>query len=341
MNDRTPDFTGTGQPGATVTVRKGAQVLCTAVVASSGSWSCTSTVELPFGSQGVTARQAALGRDSVDSALRTFDVAIRVIGVVAKDANRSGTATSGERNLVGIDVQLWSNGVDGLPQTGDDVLVATVTTTASGFEFPSVLPGKYTLRLVPATIAQGLYPTNDTDGGSNRIVALDLSSYGLAASPASPASTGPVIVSAYFGEMYAGINVLVTDSNGTPIRNAAVVFTDSAGHVFQGVTDGSGRLVIDGNESQWMALGAGSLTVRTADGRQVVQTVSVGAGTPVQAVATIPGDALIGDLPETGSHVAELVWVGGLAVAAGALLLLGRQQLGRQQFGRRRLGRRG
>lgn len=43
IDSATPDFTGTGEPGAIVTVSSGAQTLCTATVAADGTWSCTST----------------------------------------------------------------------------------------------------------------------------------------------------------------------------------------------------------------------------------------------------------------------------------------------------------
>ena len=42
-------ITGTGEPGATVTVTEGSTVLCTAVVAGNGTWSCSSTIPLPPG----------------------------------------------------------------------------------------------------------------------------------------------------------------------------------------------------------------------------------------------------------------------------------------------------
>ncbi|SED02676.1 hypothetical protein SAMN04489844_3506 [Nocardioides exalbidus] len=74
VTDSTPLISGTGAPGATVTVREGTRVLCTAVVPSNGRWSCSSTVVLANGSHTVTATQSANGTTSAaDSA--TFTIA--------------------------------------------------------------------------------------------------------------------------------------------------------------------------------------------------------------------------------------------------------------------------
>jgi hypothetical protein len=58
VQDTTPQITGTGEPGATVTVTEGSTVLCTAVVATNTTWSCSPTVALPLGPHTVTATQA-------------------------------------------------------------------------------------------------------------------------------------------------------------------------------------------------------------------------------------------------------------------------------------------
>ncbi|WP_224273947.1 Ig-like domain-containing protein [Nocardioides lacusdianchii] len=58
VQDTTPLISGTGEPGATVTVTEGSTVLCTAVVATNGTWSCSPTVALPLGPHTVSATQA-------------------------------------------------------------------------------------------------------------------------------------------------------------------------------------------------------------------------------------------------------------------------------------------
>ncbi len=51
----TPAISGTGEPGATVTVREGSTVLCTAAVDAAGHWSCVPTTPLTDGPHTVTA----------------------------------------------------------------------------------------------------------------------------------------------------------------------------------------------------------------------------------------------------------------------------------------------
>ena len=62
VNDPTPTFSGTGEPGATVTVRtdSGATV-CTAAVDTLGTWTCTPTDPLPDGPTVLIATQTDLG----------------------------------------------------------------------------------------------------------------------------------------------------------------------------------------------------------------------------------------------------------------------------------------
>ena len=71
--DSTPTISGTGSPGATVTVKEGSTVLCTAVVQGNGTWSCSPGTPLTAGPHTVTATQSQNGQTSaVDST--TFTV---------------------------------------------------------------------------------------------------------------------------------------------------------------------------------------------------------------------------------------------------------------------------
>jgi hypothetical protein len=49
VNDNTPTFTGTGEPGATITIMDGTTPICTAVVQPNGSWTCTPSSPLTDG----------------------------------------------------------------------------------------------------------------------------------------------------------------------------------------------------------------------------------------------------------------------------------------------------
>ncbi|HUR74680.1 MAG TPA: choice-of-anchor G family protein [Sporichthya sp.] len=74
-DDTTPPISGTGTPGATVTVHEGTTVICTAVVRANGTWTCTPSVALGLGSHTITARQTLGGRTSDNSAPVTFRIA--------------------------------------------------------------------------------------------------------------------------------------------------------------------------------------------------------------------------------------------------------------------------
>jgi len=47
--DTTPPISGTGEPGATVTVMENGSVICSAMVAQDGTWTCTPTAPLAVG----------------------------------------------------------------------------------------------------------------------------------------------------------------------------------------------------------------------------------------------------------------------------------------------------
>lgn len=70
-----PVISGTGSPGATVTVKEGDKVLCLAIVAGNGTWSCTPTQPLAPGSHTVTATQTQDGSTSAADST-TFTIAV-------------------------------------------------------------------------------------------------------------------------------------------------------------------------------------------------------------------------------------------------------------------------
>ena len=61
VTDSTPAISGTGRPGATVTVKEGSTVLCRAVVHDNGRWSCSPGAPLAAGPHTVTASQSRNG----------------------------------------------------------------------------------------------------------------------------------------------------------------------------------------------------------------------------------------------------------------------------------------
>ncbi|MDZ5662272.1 Ig-like domain-containing protein [Nocardioides sp. S-58] len=73
VTDSTPAVSGTGSPGATVTVREGGTTLCTTTVAPNGSWTCSPTTPLGAGPHTITATQSQGGTTST-AAQVTFTV---------------------------------------------------------------------------------------------------------------------------------------------------------------------------------------------------------------------------------------------------------------------------
>lgn len=58
VEDTTPTFSGTGEPGATIVVKdEDGNELCSTTVGADGNWACDSTIELPMGENTVTAEQ--------------------------------------------------------------------------------------------------------------------------------------------------------------------------------------------------------------------------------------------------------------------------------------------
>ena len=72
--DGLPTFTGTAEPGATVTVSDGATVLCTATVDGAGNWSCTAATPLTEGSHNIN----VVATDPAGNTSTTAEVAVNV-----------------------------------------------------------------------------------------------------------------------------------------------------------------------------------------------------------------------------------------------------------------------
>ncbi|MFJ4225702.1 Ig-like domain-containing protein [Microbacterium sp. NPDC089695] len=66
----TPEFTGTGEPGASIIVKdQDGNVLCETTVGAGGAWSCTSGSELAVGSTTVTAEQTDTAGDKTSDSI--------------------------------------------------------------------------------------------------------------------------------------------------------------------------------------------------------------------------------------------------------------------------------
>ncbi|MBA8989458.1 LPXTG-motif cell wall-anchored protein [Curtobacterium pusillum] len=96
----TPQISGTGEPGATVTIRIGDTIVCTAVVAPNGTWTCTPLVALGDGTYTITATQAGDGGESDLSDPVTFTVALATAAV---NGNGNGSGSDGALAYTGSD----------------------------------------------------------------------------------------------------------------------------------------------------------------------------------------------------------------------------------------------
>ena len=76
INDNTPLFSGTAEPGSTVVVKDGASTVCTAVADNAGNWGCSPAAVMTDGPHSVTATATdPAGNVGSPTAARTFTVA--------------------------------------------------------------------------------------------------------------------------------------------------------------------------------------------------------------------------------------------------------------------------
>ncbi|MDR0417009.1 MAG: Ig-like domain-containing protein, partial [Propionibacteriaceae bacterium] len=130
-----PEFAGTAEPGATVTVREGAVELCQAAAAADGSWSCLPTADLAEGPHTVTAVATDAAGNDGPVVTRSFgvDTTAPEAPVVTKPAD-------------GEEVGTKTPTVEGTAEPGSEVTVdagdgnvCTVTADAEG-KFACTLP---------------------------------------------------------------------------------------------------------------------------------------------------------------------------------------------------------
>ncbi|MBS2024060.1 MAG: OmpA family protein, partial [Deltaproteobacteria bacterium] len=93
--DNTPTFTGTATPGATVEVKSGDTVLCTATADASGHWSCTASPAMADGSYHVQAFEVhGDGSTSAGSAIRPLVIDTTAPGKPTLTAGPSPTTNT-------------------------------------------------------------------------------------------------------------------------------------------------------------------------------------------------------------------------------------------------------
>jgi hypothetical protein len=120
VQDTTPQISGTGEAGATVTVTEGSTVLCTAVVATNGTWSCSPAVALPLGPHTVSATQA----DADGNVSPADTVSFTIVGATTPPTTPPTPPTPGDTDGDGLpDGQEGTIGTDpNNPDTDNDGL---------------------------------------------------------------------------------------------------------------------------------------------------------------------------------------------------------------------------
>jgi hypothetical protein len=123
VQDTTPQITGTGEPGATVTVTEGSTVLCTAVVAVNTTWSCAPTVALPLGPHTVTATQTDADGNVSPADSVSFTI-VAPTPTVPGDTDGDGLA-DGQEGTIGTDPNDPDTDDDGLTDGEEVTTVGT------------------------------------------------------------------------------------------------------------------------------------------------------------------------------------------------------------------------
>jgi large repetitive protein len=237
-----PTISGTGEVGATVTVKEGTTVIGTAVVGSNGSWTLTPTTALSQGSHTITATQADVAGNVSPVASSSFTVSPTppvpptiysngtISGYVTTDTNGDGSYQLGETPMVGISVNL--NGSDNY---GNTIGKSAITDTTGKYTITGLPDGTYDLLLLPTNGETLVYDKtgSKTDGIiSNQILTLtgtQVSTINDANFGFAPADTvapiAPMIKTPTNGSVSNNARPVIT---GTGEPNAIVTVKDGA-----------------------------------------------------------------------------------------------------------------
>jgi large repetitive protein len=209
INDSTPTVSGTGEAGATVTVKDSSgNTVCTTTVAAGGAWSCT-TSTLADGAQTLTVTQAdAAGNTSApsDPVSLTVDTGIPAKPVVSSPA--AGSVINDSTPTIS------GNGESGATVTVKDTSGATVCTAiadASG-NWSCTPSTAFTDGPQSLTVTQA-----DAAGNVSEATTLNVTLDSVTpATPSVNASNG----SSVSGTAEAGSTVTVKDASGTTLCTA-------------------------------------------------------------------------------------------------------------------------
>src|SRR5580765_6237431 len=277
INDTTPTITGTGVPGATLTVNEGASVIGSVTVAGDGTWSLTPTTPLTPGAHAITATQSLGAAASDATGPRTFTIVDNVpptAPVITVPADNSSTNDN-------------TPTISGTGEPG-----ATVTVVRGG----GITVGTAT---VDAGGAWSLTPTTPLPDGAITLTATQADPVGNVSPvsapvtftidstpPAAPVITAPADGSTLTdntptitGTGEPGATVTVT-ADGTPI-GTALVDAGGAWSLIPATALPDGQTTLVANQTD--PAGNASLASNSV-------TVTIDATAPVAPVITAPAD---------------------------------------------------
>lgn len=178
--DTTPEITGTGEPGATVTVRIDGTELGTATVGATGSWTLTPSTPLSQGEHAVSASQADAAGNLGPPAGHTFTIDTQAPAAPVLIDPADGSSTSNTTPVY----------------TGTGEPGATVTVTVDGTAIgtsPVAADGRWS-RTSPVPLAEGVHQVSaaqtDPTGNASGVSALHTFTVDTAA-PSAPVITSP------------------------------------------------------------------------------------------------------------------------------------------------------
>lgn len=233
--DITGQVTGAGEPvtGATVRLYYAGKttVLASATTDASGNYSLS---QVPNGDYDLKASPPTGLLYTTESASLTISNASTAHDfALVPNFSVAGTVTAGGLALAGAEVSLYAPGEGSA--TGDTPVASGFTNTVGNYSLPMVPAGTYELEVdPPAGSAYALRRVTDVAVSGDGDV-QDVALYQV---------TGQV-TNADTGEVLAGVELRVCDSNGCGTSILATLFTDAGGnYVLQNPPDGSWLLSI-------------------------------------------------------------------------------------------------
>lgn len=280
LTTRTPVYSGTAEPGSTVTVRFSITTVCTAIAdASTGVFTCSSSTPLADGTYIVNAVATdAAGNTSLVSTLNTFivDATAPAVPVISTPANGnvssnttptySGTAEAGSSVQVLV----------------DNVVYCTVTATGGTFSCPQV-----------AALSNGDHTVNatatDSAGNMSQVSSTNTFTVDTAA-PAKPIVTGPTNNGA--------TNDTTPAYTGTAEANSTVRVTVDGSLVCTTTASASGAFSCN-QPGPGLAVGSHTVTANATDAAgntspfSDTNTFTIDTTPPAKPVITLPANASV------------------------------------------------